>query len=298
MNDPRFRPTVRARAFALALAIILGSLSAAAQQPAPAQQPQPPPYQWPRSHDYDVRHYRIALSFDWAGKAVIGETTIAFRPFKSGLGEVEFDAGEMTIASVKLAGGEPLKFRYEDRERLFVTLDRPYPADSDVAVTISYTARPTKGLTFITPTKSEPRRPHQIWSQGETETNHHWFPCYDYPNDKATSELIATVDEKYQVISNGELAEVGPGPKPGTKTWHWRLDIPTSSYLISIIVGDFAEVRQSFKGKPVLSYVYRDRLEEGRLSFAKIADMVAFLCSSKADYITGHNLVVDGGKSL
>ncbi len=276
MNIPRLRWTLRARAFALALALVLSSLPALAQRPAAPQTPQPPPCTWPRSHDYDVQHYRIALSFDWATKSVTGETAITFRPFRDDLGEVEFDAGDMTIDSVRLDGAGALKFRYEGRERLFITLDRAYPAGTDIAVTINYTATPTKGLTFITPTKADPRRPYQIWSQGESETNHYWFPCYDYPNDKATSEVIATVDDRYEVISNGELAGVEPGPKPKTKTWHWRLDVPTSSYLISIIVGDFAEIRQSFKDKPVVSYVYRDELEEGRLSFAKIAEMVAF----------------------
>jgi aminopeptidase N len=276
MNNLKFRWTVSARALVLMLILALFSLPAIAQQPAAAQAPQPPPYQWPRSHDYDVQHYRIVLAFDWSKKSVTGETTITFRPFKSDLNEVEIDAGDMTISSVKLARGEPLKFRYEDSEKLYVTLDRAYPAGTDIAITISYTATPTKGLTFITPTEAEPQQPYQIWSQGESETNHYWFPCYDYPNDKATSEVIATVEDKYQVISNGMLVSAQPDSKRKTKTWHWRLDTPTSSYLVSIIVGEFAEVKQSFKKKPVISYVYRDQLEDGRLSFAKIAQMVAF----------------------
>ena len=35
-----------------------------------------------------------------------------------------------------------------------------------------------------------------------------WIPCYDYPNDKATNEMIVTVDKKYKVLSNGKLAGV------------------------------------------------------------------------------------------
>src|SRR5262245_57069649 len=71
-----------------------------------------PPYQWPRSHNYDVQHYRIALSFDWSKKLVIGETTVRLRPFDSGFKEVELDAGDMNINDVKLDSGGPLKFRY------------------------------------------------------------------------------------------------------------------------------------------------------------------------------------------
>jgi aminopeptidase N len=283
MTHPLFRWTAKARALVLALMMVLSSLSALAQQPPATQAPQPPPYQWPRAHNYDVQHYRIMLTFDWSKKSVIGETTITFLPFKSDLNEIEIDAGDMTINSVKLAQGRPLKFRYDGNEKLYITLDRAFPAGTDIAITINYTATPKKGLTFITPTEAEPHRPYQIWSQGESETNHYWFPCYDYPNDKATSEVIATVEDKYQVISNGTLVSVQPNPKRKTKAWHWRLDKPTSSYLISIIVGEFVEVRQSFKKTPVISYVYRDQTEDGRLSFAKIAQMVAFF-SEKIGY--------------
>ena len=35
-----------------------------------------------------------------------------------------------------------------------------------------------------------------------------WIPCYDYPNDKVTTEMIVTVDKKYKVLSNGRLVSV------------------------------------------------------------------------------------------
>jgi aminopeptidase N len=254
-----------------------------AQVPIPAQAPEPPAYQWPRSHNYDVQNYRIELSFDWTKQSVTGETTITFQPFGNDVKEIEIDAGSMTVKSVRLAGGAPLKFRYVDNEKLYVGLDKPYPAGKDVSVAISYEATPKQGLTFITPTETDPTRPYQIWSQGEARTNHYWFPCYDYPNDKATSELVATVDEKYQVISNGALLSVKPNPAAKTKTWDWKMDRPFSSYLVSIIVGQYEEVTGEFKGKPVISYVYPGQAEDGRVSFGKLAQMVAFF-SQKTGY--------------
>ncbi|HET9529910.1 MAG TPA: M1 family aminopeptidase, partial [Blastocatellia bacterium] len=158
-------------------------------------------------------------------------------------------------------------------------------AGEPVTIAISYSATPRKGLTFITPNESDPKRPYQIWSQGESETNHYWFPCYDYPNDKATSEMIATVDEKFQVISNGTLASVRPDGASRTKTWHWKMEQPFSSYLISIIVGEYAEIRDQYKGIPVFSYVYRDQVENGRISFGSLPRMVAFFSEKLAfDY--------------
>jgi len=266
----------------VALVLLSASFSFShAQNVAPALEP--PPYQWPRSHNYDVQHYRIELSFDWTKQSVSGETTITFRPFARDVKEIEIDAGDMTIKSVKLAGGAPLQFSYADNEKLHVTLDHPYAESQDVSVAINYTATPKQGLTFITPTETDPTRPRQIWSQGEARTNHYWFPCYDYPNDKATSELIATVDDKFQVVSNGSLVETRSDPANKTKTFHWKMDRPFSSYLVSVIVGQYEEVKDQFKDKPVISYVYPGQAEDGRVSFGKLAQMVAFF-SQKIGY--------------
>src|SRR5688572_4165176 len=97
------------RAMVLAFALALSTLPVTAQAPAPALDPIAPPYQWPRSHDYDVQHYRIEVGFDWAKKSVAGETTISLRPLKSDFKELELDAAEMTINSIKLGDGQPLK---------------------------------------------------------------------------------------------------------------------------------------------------------------------------------------------
>jgi aminopeptidase N len=280
----RLLPMKASRFAALVLIIGLSNFSSVAQNPAPPSQAlEAPPYQWPRSHNYDVQHYRIALSFDWTKQSVTGETTITFQPFGADVREIEIDAGDMTIQAVKLASGAPLKFRYENKEKLYVTLDRSYPLARDVSIVISYAATPKQGLTFITPTESDPARPYQIWSQGEARTNHYWFPCYDYPNDKATSELVATVDERFQVVSNGSLIGVKPNAAARTKTWDWKMDRPFSSYLVSIIVGQYEEVKDQFKDKPVTSYVYPGQAEDARVSFGKLAQMVAFY-SQKIGY--------------
>ena len=64
---------------------------------------------------------------------------------------------------------------------------------------------PKPGLYFFKPTKEFPEIPYQIWSQGEGRDNRYWYPAYDEPDDKLTSEIIATVPDNLIAISNGEL---------------------------------------------------------------------------------------------
>ena len=52
--------------------------------------------------------------------------------------------------------------------------------------------RPTRDR-HRAPGAERDRAPRQIWSQGEDHDNHYWFPTYDYPNDKMTWDLEATV---------------------------------------------------------------------------------------------------------
>ena len=243
-----------------------------------------PPKRYSPNHDYDMRHIALDLQFDWEREQVLGTATLSFAPLANNLRRVEFDAANMTFTSVKLLSGTELQYEADPaREKLLITLDRVYQTADWLTVVISYhtngstaaSAAGLGGLTFIKPTQDEPNRPRQIWSQGETEWNHDWFPCFDYPNDFATSELTATVDKQYTVISNGKLVEKKVNPD-GRLTFHWKMEEPHASYLTSIVVGEFATVEQSYRGIPIISYVYANQVEEAKLTVARVPEMMRF----------------------
>ena len=290
------RPTrLTQRAFALLLVFALvGPQLAVAARPAPrvrrqqqqAQQPRIPPRQYVPERNYDTRHIKLDLHFDWEREQAIGTATITFAPLNANTKSVEFDAANMTFKSVTLASGAALKFAPDAaNEKLRVTLDRAYQPSDVLTVVISYNTNGVtqgggltgfgRGLTFIKPTPDDPKRPKQIWSQGETEYNHFWFPCFDHPNDFATTETIATVEKPLMVISNGKLLETKNNPD-GTRTFHWKMDEPHASYLASIVVGEYAAVEGSYAGVPVITYVYPNEVEEGKVTAARLPEMVQF----------------------
>src|SRR5262245_20349712 len=79
----------------LIIAFLLTVNAAAFTAQTAASAPGAPPVQWPRSHNYDVQHYKIKVRFDWKEKSVTGETTITLKPYPDDLSEVELDAGQM-----------------------------------------------------------------------------------------------------------------------------------------------------------------------------------------------------------
>ncbi len=283
--------------FALALFIICAPCGICArtlaQTSAATQTRQPlPPVRYIPSHDYDTRNISLNLRFDWSRAQALGTATITFAPLVKDLRRVEFDAANMTFNSVKLASpnasiaaGASLQFAADKaHDKLLVNLDRAYQPTDILTIVIDYrTNGPTPnqsvngggGLTFISPTKDEPSRPRQIWSQGESEYNHYWFPCFDHPNDFFTSEVIATIEKPLSVISNGQLIETKDN-SDNTRTFHWKIDAPHASYLTSIVVGEYVPVEGNYAGVPVITNVYPQQLKEGKITAARLPEMVKF----------------------
>jgi aminopeptidase N len=249
-----------------------------------------PPVNYVRSRTVDIQHVAIDLRFDWAKDQAYGTTTITLTPFKD-LDKFTLDAAAMTINSVKSATGDAYKFQYDVKkpnDNLEIQLDRVYKPGETIVVKIDYRTNYVnkaetdagilgfgRGLRFIKPTDDEPKKPRQIWSQGETEFNRYWFPGYDTPNDFRTSEVRATVEQPFIVISNGKLMSVTNNPDK-TRTFYWKMDVPYSNYLTSIVVGEYAEVKGQYAGIPVSSYVYKDEFQAGAATTKNLPATVQF----------------------
>ncbi|MCA1624605.1 MAG: HEAT repeat domain-containing protein [Acidobacteria bacterium] len=249
-----------------------------------------PPVNYVRSRDVDIKNVSIDLHFDWDKEQAFGATVVTLAPFKD-LNKFSLDAASMMINSVTLASGSQLKFNYDakkENDNLEITLDRAYKRGEDIAVKIDYRTSYVntadadtaigsfgRGLRFIKPTADNPNKPRQIWSQGETEFNRYWFPSYDSPNDFRTSELRATVQKPFTVVSNGKLVEVKDNGD-NTRTFYWKMDMPYTNYLTSIVVGEYAEVKQDYAGIPIINYAYPNETKEVAATVKNLPDMLRF----------------------
>lgn len=155
-------------------------------------------------------------------------------------------------------------------------LARGFGPQDTLTVSIAYSATPRKGIYFVGPDAAYPDKPVLAWTQGEPEDNHYWVPCYDFPNDRATSETLVTVPEIYRAVSNGKLVESIPHPESKTVTWHYRESVPHVAYLLSIVAGDLVEFKDQWKEVPLVHYVSkRDADEETvKRSFKNTGDMI------------------------
>ena len=216
-----------------------------------------------RSHDYDLIHQAIAVrDFNWDStsfKGSVATTLVALRP---NLDSIILDAGALLdIRRITNVAGTTLR-QARHGDTLVVFLATPAAFRDTVRFTIDYDGKIEngRGLTFI---NERPHTPRQIWSQGEDQDNHLWFPTYDFPNDKMTWELEATVPPGYVAISNGALV--------GSR---WVQNAPSATYLVSLVVAPLAKVHDSWHGVPVDYYVYRQDSALARPLFRVTPDMI------------------------
>ncbi|PYS53262.1 MAG: hypothetical protein DMF68_00085 [Acidobacteria bacterium] len=233
---------------------------------------------------FDVLNYTIRTRFDVPNRTVIGDETVTLKPLASGFKSFDLDASSMKIETVTLGDSNTMLQWTQPPDKLSIALDRAYGPTDSISIRIRYRATPHKGIYFIQQTRggSEMAKPAQIWSQGEPEENHYWFPCYDFPDDKATSEQYITTSADQIAISNGSLLETINNPD-GSHTFHWKMDEPHSSYLISLVVGNYAKLTDTYKNIPVEYYTYPGTEQQARNAFSKTPEMIR-LFSEKLNY--------------
>jgi aminopeptidase N len=224
-----------------------------------------------RSKDYDLQHSKITLRFDVDQKKVIGDVTHTLVVLKDATSKVAFDSVGLTIQSVTL-NKTAAKFETTDK-KLIIPLTAAAKKGDKFEIEIKYEGKTSKGAYFILPDKDYPQQPKEIWTQGEAEDTRYYLPTYDYPNDRLTTETILTVPAEWLTIANGKLISVKDAGS-GMKTWSWQESLPSSTYLITVVAGEFEEVKDSWRGKPVTYYAPKGRGERLKINYARTPQMM------------------------
>ncbi|MCS7312300.1 MAG: M1 family aminopeptidase, partial [Acidobacteria bacterium] len=228
-----------------------------------------------RDRVVDIQHMTLRLKVDPTRKWIEGTVTYRVEALRPQVARWVLDAGpDLTVRRVSGGSGD-LSFQH-DGERLVLRWPTPLAMGQTDEVTLEYQGRPSKGLYFVGP-DVHPGWPVQVWSQGEAEDNHFWFPTHDFPNERFTTEAYWTVPKPFMVIANGALVDVRDSPDGQWRTYHWKESVPHVAYLVSVVVGEFRKVEDRFGDIPVEYYVPLTFTEvDARRSFGKTPAMMAF----------------------
>ncbi|MCW5943783.1 MAG: M1 family metallopeptidase [Fimbriimonadaceae bacterium] len=242
----------------LCLALVLGALPAVAQRQNPFQPPRAK-VQYAPDRQVDVLHVAVDMDVDYPNRSIKGTARSRVVPMRDGIQALVLHAGTgLEILSVTVDGQSRRSYRV-GKELHIENPGLKKGVASDVAV--RYRSSQLKGRSFgaggggwhwIEPVNGDDNRVG-FWTQGETNFNSEWAPLWDYPNDFATTETRTTVPADWEVVGNGSL--VGKTVKDGRATFHWKMDQPHASYLLSLVGGRLDIVHDSWRGVPLMYVV-------------------------------------------
>jgi len=232
-----------------------------------------------RDRQVDVTRLTADLTVDMKQQTMNGSVTVAFVPLQAELNTLDLDAADLDIEAVELVRAESssrLDFTVEDR-MLKIDLPGALATDKELAVRISYKARPKTGMYFFAETKTEPA---EAWNYGEGGRHNNWLPLYNDTNERFSVDFRITVAKPYLVLGNGVQQETQENDD-GSRTFHWVQDEPIPNYLLALNIGQFVEVpladaEVGQRKIPLSVWTHAGDEESAAFSFAKTPEMVEY----------------------
>lgn len=178
-------------------------------------------------HSYDVLNYKLNLDiyncfFTPFADNFTGKEEVTFR-VDSALNAISLNAinTSMDIDSVGLAG---VSFTHSG-DTLKVSLNRTYAPGEVATVRISYRHKDANDHGFYATSGA-------VFTDNPPEGARKWFPCWDRPADKATTEITVKIPLSARLGSGGYLAD---STISGDSLWyHWINDQQVSTYLVTL----------------------------------------------------------------
>jgi aminopeptidase N len=220
----------------------------------------------------DVKHIKLDVTPDFDNRTVSGTATLRFVPIAEPVSSLRLDAVNLDVRDVR--SKEKIRDWSAGRKELTVVFDPPLPVGEEASIEVEYSAEPNEGLYFRTPEMGLPEEDVHVWTQGETHEARHWFPSFDYPNERSSTEIICHVPKEMTVVSNGRLVkETEDGDM---KTVHWLQEKPHVSYLICFVAGKLEKIESSHGDVPLGFYSQPSKAKHAAEAFEDTADIMAF----------------------
>jgi aminopeptidase N len=181
-------------------------------------------------HSFDVINYKLnvdlyACYFSPYPKSFTASNVITFR-VDSTLNNIKLNAlnASLAIDSVRLMSGTALTYS-QVSNILTINLDRTYNVGEIVNVKINYRHLNVTDASFYNSGSTG-----YVFTDAEPEGARGWFPCWDRPSDKATTDLTAKVPLSVRLGGNGRLNDsLVTGD---SLYYHWVSRDPMSTYLV------------------------------------------------------------------
>jgi hypothetical protein len=190
----------------------------------------------PNQSLYDARYYALDLSLDPTAKILTGTVTMWLTVTGGPLARVDLDlADNMRVTSLTSAGMPVDSTDFTHTGGILrVNLDRSYATGESAVLVIQYAGNPAGAAFGWDTAAGQPL----IWTLSEAFGARTWWPCKDYPDDKADSvDVRVTVPTGLITASNGKLRQQWDDGIQAFRWWHESH--PITTYLVSLAIHSY-----------------------------------------------------------
>ncbi len=214
-----------------------------------AAAPDSPDYRkYAPDREIDITQLSLDVTPDFKARTVSGSATWTFKPIAKPFAELKLDGIDLTVASV--TSTEKISDYQVTVDKVIVTFAEPVAAGKEASVTVRYSATPSKGLYFRTPELGFKAEDMHLWTQGEPDEARHWYPCYDFPNEKFSFDVTCHVPDGIVVLSNGKKVSETKDAE-GLTAVRWSQEKPIANYLLALVAGRLKSIEDKHRDVPL-----------------------------------------------
>jgi aminopeptidase N len=237
----------------------------------------------PSQKKVDILHYDLFFDLYPGKKEFKASATLTGKVKVKGLKEIDINFYDnFDISEVMLNG---MKHKYINENNILKVFSDP-PVDT-FSLKIDYSGTPERagfaGFVF-----GKINDNSLVYTLSEPYYASSWFPCNDFPSDKALLDIRIRNDSSLVSVSNGSLINIEQeGDK---KTYHWKSVYPISTYLIAIYSSAFKHFDDKYISldkadtMSIDYYVLPKDLENAKKDFVQHPDMIRFFAETFGEY--------------
>ncbi len=231
----------------------------------------------------DILHYDLSFDLHPETKSFDASAIIKAKIRKE-LKQIDlnfYDNFDITL--VQLNGKEVPFINKEKR----LTISPDSVSTDTFYIRIDYSGKPVSaglaGFVF-----GEINKKSLIYTLSEPTSASSWFPCNDFPNDKALLDIHITNDSSDVSVSNGKLISVKT--EGDRRTYNWQTVYPISTYLICVYSSEYTEFNDYYVSinqqdtMQIYYFVLPDKVNEAKFDFKDHPQMLRIFSRMFGEY--------------
>ncbi len=240
-------------------------------------------YVTPNQFNVDILHYDLEIELYPSRKFLKGQASITGVIMKPHLNQIDLNFYDnLKITNLSLNGSS---CKYENKSTRLSVFSNQELADT-FKLLIKYEGTPKRaglsGFVF-----GELNGNSVVYNLSEPSYASTWFPCNDFPSDKALLDIKITNDSSQVSVSNGILVDkIIIGDR---KTYHWKTLYPISTYLICLYSAGYVELEDYYVSAandtmPIQYFVLPEHVENAKVDFGSTSKIISYFSKVFGEY--------------